>query len=158
MTVDSTPMAKPQHRLSLVRAAVDKQRLAIDKKRYRAQRRLTYLTVIQLTTLAATPVLLSLSNMDSFSWYTVAGLILSAIAVCTGSLLTAFSFRERWRNFVRVSGSLQELKLSGDLLASLGDTLTDDQILEFREQYQTTLANGNENWQKAVAEPKAVGA
>ena len=158
MKTKSDPGASPFARLLLVQAAVDTQRTAIDAKRYKAQRRLTGITLIQLVALAATPVFLGLSNMDTFNWYTVVGMILSAIAALTGSLVAVFSYRERWSNFVRVSGNLQEIKLTGELLATKGDLVSDEDVDKFRAEYQRVLSNGNSQWQKAVTSSKSSGA
>jgi hypothetical protein len=139
-----------QCQLQIVREAVDAQRVSIDSKRKKAKRIFVWITTLQLLFLAATPVFLGLSSMDTFNWYTVIAFILTACALLTGSLLATFSFRERWRNFARVSGDLQELRLDGKILDFYGDSLTLCQLLEYRHKFQAALSAGNEKWDDVV--------
>jgi hypothetical protein len=148
------PKSSPSERLTLVRETLNTQYLKIESKRKRAHRFMVIFTSTQLVALAATPIFLGLSSMLSFNWYTATGLVLSAVASLSAGFLAVFSFRERWKSFVRVSGALQELKLTGELLQFSSGQLSSGQVEEFRVKYLGVLNRGNEQWLKAIVEAK----
>lgn len=75
-----------------------------------------------------------------------------------GGLLAAFRPNERWKGFVRVSGDLQEMKLTGELLATKQESVSEEEVLKFRENYQVVLRAGNGRWQKSMNLQKPNGA
>jgi hypothetical protein len=153
-------------RLRLVMDALSEQRDLTDSKREKARRMSSRFLVTQMTALAVTPILLAVSTMtplravsttSSFDWFRLAALIASGISLLTGSLLASFSYRERWQNYVRVSGNLQSLQLEGQILSSRS-SLTDTDVEAFRQRLQDTLASGNTKWQKAISQAKTPNA
>ena len=153
-------------RLKLVMDALSEQRELTDLKREKARRMSSGFLVIQMTALAVTPILLAVSTMtplsavsttSSFDWFRLAALIASGISLLTGSLLASFSYRERWQNYVRISGNLQSLQLEGQILGSRS-SLTDTDVEVFRQRLQDVLASGNTKWQKAISQAKTPNA
>lgn len=157
MTLESIPTNNPYSRLKHVQAAIDRQIGENEKKRTRAQRQSRNLTILQLFALALTPVALGVSNMNSFDWYTLIGLVLSAVSMLCGSILATFGSTERWKGFVRVSGNLQEMKLTGELLATKQELVSEEEVRKLREDFQGVLGAGNDRWQKSMRPQKSNG-
>ena len=154
----------PAGRLRLVMEALSEQHERADLKRRQAQRKSSRFLFTQVTALAITPILLAVSTMwpltavsSSFDWFRLAALITSGISLGAGSLLASFSYRERWQNYVRVSGNLQSLRLEGQILGSRS-SLTDIEVETFRQRFQDTLASGNTKWQKTISQAKTPNA
>lgn len=143
----------PEERLRLVTNAITDQIGKSNKKREKARMNSSRYTKLQLAASAITPVILGISTGPSIDWYHVAALVASGTALFAGSMLAAFSFRDRWKGFAQVIGRLQELKLDAELLATRKD-LTEDQVNDLRLSFQSAMDDGNASWQKTISEAK----
>lgn len=140
--------------LSQVRAQEDKTK----KKRDRAQRGAYWLGIVQVGSLAATPIFIGLSNMGVFSVHNVIALILSAVSLFTGSILAAFTYRERWRGFARIAGRLHALeKEAAYLEVEPPGSLRECAVEDLRLQLRQVLDEGSDAWQATVQEPGRSG-
>jgi hypothetical protein len=144
----------PEERLRLITNAIKDQIGKSNTKRETARKNSSRYTKLQLASSAVTPVILGISTGPSIDWYHVSALVASGTALFAGSMLAAFSFKDRWKGFAQVIGRLQELKLDAELLATR-QGVSDDEVQELRANFQSAMDDGNASWQKTITEAKA---